>query len=263
LDNPESTDRHRALHLPRLYEAERNALVPPGTTNVEARGLMIFNRDTRCLEFWSSNEWISLCVGDAVSREPMGTWVLRVRRYTFDPDTIPQCMLDCLIAKYGSVDAYKESMTTTYVETNTFLFHFVETRYWIGQLIDGVAYWNYENFACWRWADETKTTWYHHWLNSGEESCPSDFTSSGNYFDFQGNNRLIVIERNQRAFSAECTDDCDELGEIFHGRMAGVYEFERLSDDLFNPSAESASPASVPLRMPRNFPSSGIFSGFR
>ena len=57
LDNPENTDRHRALHLPRLSETARDALMP----NADAMGLMIFNTDTRCLEFWNSTEWISLC----------------------------------------------------------------------------------------------------------------------------------------------------------------------------------------------------------
>ena len=57
LDNPADTDRHRALHLPRLDNDAREALTP----NADAQGLMIFNTDTRCLEFWNSTEWISLC----------------------------------------------------------------------------------------------------------------------------------------------------------------------------------------------------------
>jgi len=52
----------RALHLPRLTEDERDALVPHGI-NVEAKGLMIFNRSTQCLEFWNGEVWISLCDG--------------------------------------------------------------------------------------------------------------------------------------------------------------------------------------------------------
>jgi len=61
---------HRALHLPRLTEADREALVPSGTPNVEARGLMIFNRDTQCLEFWNETEWVSLCVGQTPPLRP-------------------------------------------------------------------------------------------------------------------------------------------------------------------------------------------------
>jgi hypothetical protein len=57
----------KALHLPRLDEEERNALVTPDSVldiKMPAQGLLIFNTDTRCLEFWNSREWISLCDGD-------------------------------------------------------------------------------------------------------------------------------------------------------------------------------------------------------
>jgi len=59
LDLNENADgtSSRALHLPRLDNDAREALTP----NADAQGLMIFNTETRCLEFWNSTEWISLC----------------------------------------------------------------------------------------------------------------------------------------------------------------------------------------------------------
>ena len=51
------------LHLPRLGEAERDALVNSGD-EILARGLMIFNTDNNCLEFWNGRRWVSLCESD-------------------------------------------------------------------------------------------------------------------------------------------------------------------------------------------------------
>jgi len=65
LDNPENTDRHRALHLPRLSYAQRDALInesSPPLRQDSAIGLMIFNVENQCLEFWNGSEWISRCV---------------------------------------------------------------------------------------------------------------------------------------------------------------------------------------------------------
>ena len=63
LDLKENLDgtSSKALHLPRLDGADREKLVPSGTPNQLAEGLMIFNTTNNCLEFWSGTEWISLC----------------------------------------------------------------------------------------------------------------------------------------------------------------------------------------------------------
>jgi len=50
----------KALHLPRLDEETRDLLITSGDESI-ARGLMIFNIDTKCVEFWNETEWISLC----------------------------------------------------------------------------------------------------------------------------------------------------------------------------------------------------------
>ena len=58
----DASENPKALHLPRLSETERNALVnPEGGTLEPAKGLMIFNTTNNCLEFWNGESWISLC----------------------------------------------------------------------------------------------------------------------------------------------------------------------------------------------------------
>ena len=59
----DATNVPRALHLPRLNSAQRDALAVENNS-VLARGLLIFNTDSKCLEFWNETEWISLCDGD-------------------------------------------------------------------------------------------------------------------------------------------------------------------------------------------------------
>ena len=72
LDNPADTDLRRAFHLPRLDNDARETLLPSTAPNQLAEGLVIFNTETRCLEFWSGEEWISLCDGDPV--DPCAGW---------------------------------------------------------------------------------------------------------------------------------------------------------------------------------------------
>jgi len=60
LSETEEGTSSRALHLPRLDSDEREALLPSAQTNQLAEGLMIFNTETRCLEFWNGTEWVSL-----------------------------------------------------------------------------------------------------------------------------------------------------------------------------------------------------------
>ena len=69
LDNSErvrNNEQPKALHLPRLTDDDRDDLNLEATAGPEspARGLMIFNIDSECLEFWSGTAWISLCEGD-------------------------------------------------------------------------------------------------------------------------------------------------------------------------------------------------------
>lgn len=55
------------LRLPQLTTSQRNALglhtLSDQDKKKNARGLAIFNTETKCFEFWNSEEWISLCSG--------------------------------------------------------------------------------------------------------------------------------------------------------------------------------------------------------
>ena len=66
-----ASSKKGGLSLPRLNDAELTILTDQilalKTTNVnafnEARGLVIFNTDIGCMEFWNSEKWVSLCEG--------------------------------------------------------------------------------------------------------------------------------------------------------------------------------------------------------
>ncbi|MDR1699532.1 MAG: hypothetical protein LBR75_06895 [Prevotellaceae bacterium] len=58
----------KALHLPRLMqETERDVLIPPFAPNEDAEGILIFNAETKCLDYWNGEKWVSLCEGDESS----------------------------------------------------------------------------------------------------------------------------------------------------------------------------------------------------
>ncbi len=63
------------LRLPQLNTAERDALDLSSNPD-KAKGLVIYNTDNNCLEFWNFTQWVSLCDGDAA--EPI------------DPITFPE-----------------------------------------------------------------------------------------------------------------------------------------------------------------------------
>jgi len=201
LDNPADTDRHRALHLPRLDNDAREALTP----NADAQGLMIFNTDTRCLEFWNSTEWISLCV-DALNEPTVvgNVWKLRSMRYHFDPNTIPQAILDCLITNYGSIENFK-NLANNFLEESIFsLFYFDENRQFFGTVVDDVAVWDF--FVCWYWLDEAANHWtfFHPRWDDVEETLVCDGHSTGNlmFFELSGN-RLYVIQHDNIDLSCQ------------------------------------------------------------
>jgi len=71
----DASEQRRALHNARLTTAQRDALVTPAsgqTAQNLAMGLMIYNTDTQCLEFWSGSQWVSLCVGE--TPDPCAGW---------------------------------------------------------------------------------------------------------------------------------------------------------------------------------------------
>jgi uncharacterized protein (TIGR02145 family) len=54
----------KGLHSPRLNNDAREKLISSETPNTPAQGVLIFNTDSKCLEYWNSQEWVSLCEGD-------------------------------------------------------------------------------------------------------------------------------------------------------------------------------------------------------
>jgi|GEM_PF-1727916 len=66
----DASEQQRALHNARLDSVQRNALASTGSSlerQDSARGLLLYNTDTNCLEFWNGSQWISLCAGDVVN----------------------------------------------------------------------------------------------------------------------------------------------------------------------------------------------------
>ena len=57
------TDAYGGLLLPLLSTAERNLIT--GFSAAESYGLIIYNTDINCVEYWNSRKWVSLCVGVA------------------------------------------------------------------------------------------------------------------------------------------------------------------------------------------------------
>jgi len=94
-----TTDKnHGGLRMPQLNNAERDtvqARFNENTATAEAaKGLVIYNTETGCLEFWNGKEWISLC-SDAISTVPVGGSV-----------TIDACVNTMYDIQYQTLTAY-------------------------------------------------------------------------------------------------------------------------------------------------------------
>ena len=60
----DATKQQKGLHNARLSTALRDALVSPASEQKDkdlAKGLLLYNTGTGCLEFWNGTRWISLC----------------------------------------------------------------------------------------------------------------------------------------------------------------------------------------------------------
>jgi len=70
----DASNQHKALHNARLTTEQRDTLM--NTRRVEeqrnlARGLMLFNTDNNCLEFWNGSRWVSLCENNTTDCDPV------------------------------------------------------------------------------------------------------------------------------------------------------------------------------------------------
>lgn len=81
------------LRLPQLTTGERNNLkleaLDPIANKEEwdaAKGLVIFNTDTRCLEFWNSTQWVSLCdLDEGILISSSNSPSINTETFTFTP----------------------------------------------------------------------------------------------------------------------------------------------------------------------------------
>jgi len=68
------------LRLPQMTSQQRDAI--PNLTNEESFGLMIYNTDIDCVQFWNATKWVSLCKGcqeiTGVTISPAGPISLQV-----------------------------------------------------------------------------------------------------------------------------------------------------------------------------------------
>ena len=55
--------------VPRLSPEERNTISDSGSPY--AKGQLIYNTDTNCLEYWNGDQWVSLCDGATTFTEPI------------------------------------------------------------------------------------------------------------------------------------------------------------------------------------------------
>ncbi|MDR1543760.1 MAG: hypothetical protein LBS50_04985 [Prevotellaceae bacterium] len=134
-----TTQQKRGLHMPRIHEAERNALIVNAADTVAARGLFIYNIDTDCEEFWNGSEWKSLCgsAGKAVIKVECSTSIVDIvvgayKRYFNGRDLTPEHYLDVtvqviekgiynLIAVPNPSNGYYFQANGEFLETGTFI----------------------------------------------------------------------------------------------------------------------------------------------
>lgn len=54
------------IRMPQLTTVERNNLTTPDfMSDARAKGLTIYNSDSKCMEYWNTHKWVSLCSGSA------------------------------------------------------------------------------------------------------------------------------------------------------------------------------------------------------
>lgn len=63
-----SKNNNSGVLFPRLTTAQRDA-INPGTTDATVDGLLVYNTDTKCYDFWNRSKWVSLCDGGSGSTD--------------------------------------------------------------------------------------------------------------------------------------------------------------------------------------------------
>ena len=133
-------EQQKALHNARMDSIQRNALVTPASPvnhRDSAQGLMLFNTDSDCLEFWSGTRWVSLCEGD--TPDPCaGFGRLNATWCTDDAPTIADLTAKARVAGgRGTVVWYNaETAGSRFTNPNTPL---VSGTYWAANCADATA----------------------------------------------------------------------------------------------------------------------------
>ena len=93
------TDTYGGLRLPQVTTAQRNGLFVGFTGDPKEReGLLIYNLDNHCIEYWNDTKWVSLCTGQAaITFEPGDPTVpmfpfVDTTRGPFTPHDEPDCV---------------------------------------------------------------------------------------------------------------------------------------------------------------------------
>ncbi len=89
--NPKSTldiiskNNNTGVLFPRLTTAQRDA-INPGTTDASVDGLLIYNTDTKCYDFWNRSQWISICGGSGGSSATITQPLSGVKLMSYEQD---------------------------------------------------------------------------------------------------------------------------------------------------------------------------------
>ena len=92
------TDTYGGLRLPQMTTVQRNGLFTVTDKPAEAKGLVIYNLDNNCVEYWNDTKWVSLCTGQAaITFEPGDPTVpmfpfVDTTRGPFTPHDEPDCV---------------------------------------------------------------------------------------------------------------------------------------------------------------------------
>ena len=191
----------RGLHLPRLSTADRDALTVENNASL-AVGLMIYNTDNNCIEFWNSSQWISLCASDkSTIPDIIGAWIFNDVTISLNGE-LSQQQHNCIINYFGSVEEFISYVTEYLLGLLDYpILRYDETNGWVGRIIDGELFWDEK--TCWRWVDETETGIYIRPIYDDYDDCSDDFISEILHIELS-DNKLYLILKNQEDMNLTC-----------------------------------------------------------
>jgi len=121
------TGIYGGLRLPQLTEAQRDLIT--GLNQFGSFGLMIYNLDINCVEFWNATKWVPLCGDDCetildVTIEPKGK-IVCLLTYTGEPlNGVDKIVFTEHDINGSTVEWYVDGILQTEENTSTFEYHF-------------------------------------------------------------------------------------------------------------------------------------------